>query len=182
MSSETLDPPCATCPIDPTTPTGQELVKSHPWVYSAMINNDGTITFRVEVTDLRATKKAIEISGMATQDNGAFAPIYRIIDMPKEPNGDSDDLEERGRYFLDATAAPTTDQPFDASLKITIFVRVSKVWVTVLGPGSDDPVTSREVPPKPRPTWGVHIADSHVSAPENQPVGSVTLQTTPAAG
>jgi hypothetical protein len=183
MSSETPDPPCPTCPIDPTTPTGQELAKSHPWVYSATITN-GTIIFRVEVTDLRATKKAIEISGMATQENGAFAPIYRIIDMPKEPNGNPKEDDEKGRYFLNVVATPAVGTSFDPSLKVTIFVRVSKVWVTVLGPGSDDPppVTSRDVPTKPIPTWGVHVADSHVSAPEDEPVGSVTLQTTPAAG
>jgi hypothetical protein len=167
-------PPPATPIPTPAIPNPQGM--SHPWVYSATIMN-GTISFRVEVTDLRATKKAIEISGMATQDNGAFAPIYRIIDMPTAPNGDPDDDDEKDRYFLNVEATPTADHPFSNEENVTVFVRVSKVWVTVLGPGSDDAPgkTSEVVKPKPAPTWGIHVADSHVSAPEDGPPVSVTL-------
>jgi hypothetical protein len=159
----------------PTPDTPTPLGASHPWVYSATITN-GTVTFRVEVTDLKATTGAIEISGIATQVNGAFAPIYRIINIPTEANGDKDDPNERGRYFLDAEATPTADHPFTDHEDVTVFVRVSKVWVTVLGPGSDD---NKQGPSSktvigPGPTWGKHRADSHVSAKEGEPPVSVT--------
>jgi hypothetical protein len=162
MSTAMPDTPTPT----PATPAPQGM--SHPWVYSANITN-GKITFRVEVTDLKATTGAIEISGIATQVNGAFAPIYRIIDIPKEANGDEDDPEERGRYFLDVEATPTADHSFRPDEDVTVFVRVSKVWVTVLGGGPGP----EKVPAGP--TWGNHRADSHVSAPEGEAPVSVTL-------
>jgi hypothetical protein len=148
----------------------------HPWVYSATITGN-KISCHVEVTDLQTTVGAIEISGIATQVNGAFAPIYRIIDIPSGPNGDPNDSDQAGRYFVDVEADPTADQPFTAHEDITVFVRVSKVWVTVLGPGSDDdPQKSNVVDPtKPAgPTWGKRRADSHVGAPEGEPPVSVT--------
>jgi hypothetical protein len=132
----------------------------HPWVYSATIT-DGKISFHVEVSDLHTTVGAIEISGIATQVNGAFAPIYHITDIPSEPNGDASDADQAGRYFVDVAADPTPDHPFAADEDVTIFVRVSKVWVTVLGPGSDD--LSPHVPGSPM--WAQHLADSHVIAP-----------------
>jgi hypothetical protein len=149
----------------PPTPTPGV---SHPWVYSATITN-GTISFRVEVSDLKTTVGAIEISGIATQVNGAFAPIYRIINIPDGPNGDKDDPQEVGRYFLDVEATPTADHPFRPDEDVTVFVRVSKVWVTVLGSGSGPRTVAAG------PTWGIHRADSHVSAPVGEPTASVTL-------
>lgn len=153
----------------------------HPWVYSATIA-DGKITFRVEVTDLQTTVGAIEISGIATQVNGAFAPIYRIINIPAGPNGDLKDPDQADKYFVNVDAYPTADHPFTANEDVTVFVRVSKVWVTVLGPGSDDEgsqrprskTTSSGTEPTPGPTWGKHRADSHVSDPEGEPPVSVT--------
>ena len=46
----------------------------HPWVYS-VTKTDGKITFQVEVTDFKPTAGDIEISGQATQVNGALARI-----------------------------------------------------------------------------------------------------------
>jgi hypothetical protein len=163
----------------PAMPNPQGM--SHPWVYSANITN-GKITFRVEVTDLKATTGAIEISGIATQVNGAYTPLYRIINIPTKPNGDPNDQQEAGKYFLPVEATPTADHPFSPDEDVTVFVRVSKVWVTVLGPGSDDEGSGRPGPestsggaePAQGPTWGKHKADSHVSATEGEPPVSVT--------
>jgi hypothetical protein len=131
----------------------------HPWVYSAKIT-DGKITFRVEVTDLQTTQGAIEITGAATQVDGAFAPISCVTDIAAASEGDRNDPEENGRYFVDVEAIPTSDHQFKENLDVTVFVRVSKVWVTVLEPGTDEPA--------PRtgqgPTWGKHKADAHISA------------------
>ncbi|MGZ3318106.1 MAG: hypothetical protein ACXU95_12470 [Isosphaeraceae bacterium] len=128
----------------------------HPYVDKATMTN-GKITFRVEVTDLQTTQGAIEITGEATQANGAFAPISCVTNIPSAPNGEGEDA---GRYFVDVNADPNPnpDNPFKNDQDITIFVRVSKVWVTVLGPGTD------EVAPRTNesPTWGKRRADAQI--------------------
>ena len=135
----------------------------HPWVYSGKIT-DGKITFRVEVTDLQTTQGAIEITGEATQVNGAFAPISCVTDIAAASKGDSNDPEEADRYFVNVEADPTSDHSFNENDDVTVFVRVSKVWVTVLGPGSDDPSLPKGTrPPPDAPTWGVHKADAHIN-------------------
>jgi hypothetical protein len=105
----------------------------HPWVYGATIIPDGKIRFSVEVTGLQTTEGAIEITGAATQVNGAFAPISYITDIAAAYKGDPNDPEQEDRYFVDVEAVPTSGQTFDRTLDVTVFVRVSKVWVTVLG-------------------------------------------------
>ena len=106
---------------------------SHPWVGKATFNENGTITFSVEVTDLIKTQGAIEITGAASQDNGAFAPISSVKNI-SEAYDDAPDYP--GCNFVDVDATPTGDHPFAVNLEITVFVRVSKVWVTVLGLGT----------------------------------------------
>jgi hypothetical protein len=144
----------------------------HPWVYSAKITGD-KITFSVEVTDLQTTKGAIEITGQAMQVNGAFAPIYAITDVPDAPNGDPGDPNEANRYFVDVEAQPNSSQPFVKEQDVTVFVRVSKVWVTVLGPGTDD----RPDGPSTRttsagPMWGIHKGDAGISKPSKPSTSS----------
>lgn len=143
---------------------------SHPWVYSATVTPGG-ITFSVEVTDIHTTAGAIEITGTATQVNGAFAPIYYITDVPDGPNGDKNDDDQKCRYFVNVPAIPTPGHVFDPNEDLTVFIRVSKVWVTVIGSGIDGPAK----PNIPIPTWGIHKADSHIVAPDGAPKGA-TLQ------
>jgi hypothetical protein len=148
-------------------------IKSHPWVYSAKIAN-GKITFSVEVTDFKSDAGDIEISGQATQEGGAFAPIYCIKNMKDAVEGTGDD---KGRFFMeDVEANISPEYPFREGLNITVFVRVSKVWVTVIGEGGEeeeggeeavDPtqlseVLDREHPPVEAGTWGKHKADAHL--------------------
>jgi hypothetical protein len=140
---------------------------SHPWVYSAT-KTDGKISLRVEVTDLRTTQGFIEITGQATQVNGAFAPISCIKNITEAFEGDPKDDDQKGRLFMDVEATPTSDHDFMDNEDVTVFVRVSKVWVTVVGPGTEDPVgpiVSGEEPNDP-PTWGKPKADAHISAQE----------------
>lgn len=144
----------------------------HPWVYSAKITGD-KITFSVEVTDLQATKGAIEITGQAMQVSGAFAPIYAITDVPDAPNGDPTDSNEVGRYFVDVEAKPTSDNSFKEDEDVTVFVRVSKVWVTVLGPGTDDgPVGPNQTATNVGPIWGIHKGDAGISKPSKPSTSS----------
>ena len=143
----------------------------HPWVYSATITGD-KIRFRVEVTDFKPDVGVIEISGQATQASGAFAPIYGTADVPKVPNGDPEDKDQEGRSFVDVEATPTSDHPFTKDEDVTVFVRVSQAWVTVLGEGTDDSqqqaaATAAAALPKAEEgqIWGVHKADARLSEP-----------------
>jgi hypothetical protein len=136
---------------------------SHPWVYSAT-KTDDKITLRVEVTDLHTTQGAIEITGEATQVNGAFAPIACITNIASAVEGDPNDPEEANRYFVEVDAVPTSDHEFNDREDVTVFVRVSKVWVTVIGPGTDEPQPPPGTGPRVKvsPTWGIHKADAHI--------------------
>jgi hypothetical protein len=100
-----------------------------PYVDSATIKGK-RIIFRVDVTDFKDSQGFIEISGEATQDSGAFATIYAIVKVPKRANGVGDD---KGKYYVNVSAGLIPDHPFRKDRDVTVFVRVSKVWVTVLG-------------------------------------------------
>ena len=139
------------------------LLMPHPWVYSATFTG-GKITLRVEVTDLQTTQGAIEITGEATQVGGAFAPIACIRDIATAEKGDPNEPDEADKYFMNVDAIPAPDNPFKQNQDVTVFVRVSKVWVTVLGPGTG-PFQSSETDPRAGEgrTWAVHRADAHIS-------------------
>lgn len=135
----------------------------HPWVYSAKITGD-KITFRVEVTDFKPDAGDIEISGQATQEGGAFVPIYKVTNMAIAEKGDPKDPDEKGRYFVNVEAVPDPDYPFRNGQAITAFVRVSKAWVTVIGQSTTG-LPGRGQPGQPAPpgtTWDNHLADAHV--------------------
>jgi len=146
------------------------LFLSHPWVYSVKLTG-GTITLRVEVTDIQTAEGAIEITGEATQVSGAFAPISYIADMAAAVKGDPTDPDQNGKLYMDVGAVPTPDHPFMPDDDVTVFVRVSKPWVTVLGPGTDDgqSVASGLI-------WAKYKKDAQISVPAN---GAPTITTIP---
>lgn len=136
---------------------------SHPWVYSAKVT-DGKITFRVEVTNFKSDAGDIEISGQATQESGAFAPIYAIKNMTDATEGDPDDKDEAGLSFVDVGVAQDPKYLFKNGQAITVFVRVSKAWATVIGQSTTGATSSVE-PGQPAldgTTWDNHLADAHV--------------------
>ena len=98
---------------------------SHPYVTNVTITGD-QLTFQVQVDDFKPNS-VIEISGQATQSGGAFAPISEIKTVPAQPNGD------KGEYYVDVTATRMGEYPFRDDQDVTVFVRVARVWVTVLG-------------------------------------------------
>jgi len=164
--------PGDSAPVGVTLPIEEDST-SHPWVYSATIAN-GTITFHVEVTDFKTSVGAVEITGLATQSNGAYVPIFGVKDVPSVPNGDPQDADQANLYFVDVNATPNLEHPFIPTEDITVFTRVSKVWVTVLGPGSGS-TAQLEGGTQAGPTWGKHKADSHIIAPGDAAPVSVTL-------
>ena len=140
-------------------------ILSHPWVYS-VTKTDGKITFRVEVTDFKPTAGVVEISGQATQEGGAFAPIYATATVPGAPNGDPDEEEEAGRSFVNVDVTENPAYPFRSGEAVTVFVRVSKAWVTVIGQSTlSSSVESGQVAPEGT-TWEHHLADAHIGGPK----------------
>ena len=99
----------------------------HPYVDSVSMASRDAITLSVEVTDFATTKGELEISGTATQEGGAFATFTQVVDFDKEA------AEEDDGWFADVTAKTIPPVQFDPDKAITVFVRVARVWVTVLG-------------------------------------------------
>ena len=104
----------------------QNLNPSHPYVDSVSMNGD-QINLSVEVTDFETNKGGIEISGQATQVGGALAIFSQVVDFAK------DAAKEDDGYFVTVTANVVPPIRFKKDQDITVFVRVAKVWVTVLG-------------------------------------------------
>lgn len=123
----------------------------HPWVSKATFTADGKITLSVEVTDLKDTTGAIEITGAATQENGAFASFYLITNITAAYNGGPDNPNS---MFVDVVAVPAADptsHPFAANLTMTVTARTSKWWASVLESGSG---TATELAAGPAATAG----------------------------
>jgi hypothetical protein len=104
---------------------------SHPYVDSVSMDDAcEQITLRVEVTDLKNTQGGIEVSGVATQVGGAVATFSKVVDI------DTAESETEGGntyWFVFVTADTIPPHHFTLNEDITVFVRVAKVWVTVLG-------------------------------------------------
>jgi hypothetical protein len=102
----------------------------HTAVTEIELRDDGSFAFTIEVFGFDPGTR-VEISGSATQANGAIATFYDIQDLPPaEPDGGS---------FLTVTAAPSTG--FDQGEEISVVGRAAKIWGTVLSvdPGDQRP-------------------------------------------
>jgi hypothetical protein len=104
----------------------------HSKITKIEIRGDGTLVLDVEIFGFEAGE-LIEISGSATQVNGAIATFYELQDLPAPGPG--------GGSVMIATAVPET--AFAAADVITVVGRATKIWGTVLhavtdeqGPGS----------------------------------------------
>jgi hypothetical protein len=118
----------------------QNIQYSHPYVDSVSMNGD-QITLKVEVTDFKTTEGGIEISGQATQVGGAFAAFSQIVDIATATT--ETDADGKELLFVTVTADTIPPYRFKKEQDITIFVRVAKAWVTVLG--EHDAVVGSEV-------------------------------------
>lgn len=119
--------------------------KSHPYVDKVSMNGD-QINLYVEVTDFQAAQGFIEISGQATQVGGAFATFSQVVDVKNA-------TKEDDGYFVTVTANAVPPTRFKKNQDITVFARVARVWVTVLG--EPDAAQSEEVgtTADPTTTW-----------------------------
>jgi hypothetical protein len=72
--------------------------------------------------------EAVELSGSATQNNGALASFYDIQTISA--------VDSKGIAQLTVSATPSA--PFMEGEDVTVVLRAAKVWVTVLGEEPDE--------------------------------------------
>jgi len=99
----------------------------HSKVTKIEIKSDGTLVLAIEISGFEAGE-LIEVSGSATQVNGAIATFYDLQDLPAPGPG--------GGSVVTATAVPET--PFAAADVITVVGRATKIWGTVLYAVTDE--------------------------------------------
>ena len=89
---------------------------------------DKTITLSVELEGFDVGM-LVEISGTATQDNGAVATFYDVKEMPATSAGVATVMVE---------SAVPPDQ-FDPEVTVTAVARAAAVWINTLDPDPDQP-------------------------------------------
>ena len=118
------------------------------------LNQDGTINLMVDVYGFDPGEP-VEISGQATQENGAVATFYSVQKMP--PSGPVPITHL-------SVVPPNT---FTAGFPITVVARAAQVWVTTLGEDSDS-LGSRVVSTPLQAAWKENDAQWAVSWPGQQ--------------
>lgn len=98
---------------------------------------DGQIVLTIELDNYLANE-SVEISGYATQSNGAFATFYDIQSTEENP---------AGRVMMFVKATPTVG--FQKGEPVTVSLRASRVWVTVLRESQDEQYSPAKQPQGP---------------------------------
>ena len=84
---------------------------------------DGSINIQVTVYGFDAGIP-VELSGQATQTNGAVATFYQVQTIPSH-SGETVDLWV-------SSVAPVPPNKFDAGFPITVVLRATEAWITTL--------------------------------------------------
>jgi hypothetical protein len=120
------------------------LLMPHGYVDRVTLTSN-QLTLHVQVTDFAASGGYVEVSGQASQVGGALAVIYQTVEVPQAAaaNGNGSGSGNASQdYFVDVTAAPVDGSvAFRADQDISVFVRVARVWLTVLGTAAAVPST-----------------------------------------
>jgi hypothetical protein len=152
--------------------------QSHTMVTKAVIIDATTIRVSVGV-DAFLPNELVEISGYVTQLNGAFA-YFDEFTMIDGKLGSTVALDVDAKLAGDSEA-------FQKGQDVTVFVRVSKVWVTVLAEGQDQ---QPEISPRYAGSGSVWGRVKGVAGPEkyspdtwggNQPASAMAAAAQPAA-
>jgi len=99
----------------------------HTEVPEIELREDGSLALTIEVFGFEAGTP-VEISGDATQPNGAIATFYDIQNLPPASHG--------GGSFVTVIATPSPK--FVAGKMITVVGRAAKIWGTVLYEDPED--------------------------------------------
>ncbi|HEY2305241.1 MAG TPA: hypothetical protein VGI05_05105 [Streptosporangiaceae bacterium] len=108
---------------------------SDSFVTSAALTTDAQSVTQIELAvqvDDFVSGETVEISGQATQSGGAFANYYDIQKVPDAVTG----TDAKPHRSVTVTTHPIPPFPFVQGQPVTVVLRVSRVWVTVLGPQS----------------------------------------------
>jgi hypothetical protein len=108
----------------------------HTQVNEIELKDDGTLVFTIDVFGFEPGAN-LEISGSATQPNGAIATFYDIQNLPP--------ANRDGGSRMTVQAAPTSG--FEADQVITVAGRATKIWGTVLS------ADTRNLPPGVEAVW-----------------------------
>ena len=117
-------------------------------VTKAEINGNNDIVLTVKV-DAFTDGEYVEVSGYATQNSyetlsyGGFASFNEIREI--------ENPDPAGTVKLTVTAKPT--RKFEQGLDVTVAVRVSKVWITVLSKGQTPLARIQTQPAGPHSAW-----------------------------
>jgi hypothetical protein len=88
------------------------------------LNKDETISLEVSIYGFEKDTR-VEISGQATQENGAIAKFYSTLIMPEVKN------EESVLVTLNSISV-SSEKKFAAHLPITVVARAAEVWISTL--------------------------------------------------
>jgi hypothetical protein len=128
----------------------------YPFVKSATIQNS-VITLTVEL-DYADSGSYVEISGSATQSGGAYANFYAIAEAPSGFAGPT------GPHpTVDVSAHSEPPNNFTIGEDVTTVVRLSKLWVTVLGPNASQSSNTSGGQAAEGTTWDTIKRLSHVT-------------------
>ena len=130
-----------------------------PWVTDVTFNNNQIVlTVKIEGFE---TGERIELSGYATQENGAFA-VFSTLQVVPPPTPDQ-------KITMYVTALSSLN--FQTGSPVTVVFRAARVWVTVLeesGNGQGIPPEYTGVPQNPAEqdtAWNVITAAAYPAAP-----------------
>jgi hypothetical protein len=95
------------------------------------LNKDGTISLEVNISGFEEGTP-VEISGQATQENGAVISFYSVFEMPDEKS-----------VLVTLDSVPVSaPKKFVAGFPITVVAKAAETWITTLV-GEEDPGTSQ---------------------------------------
>jgi tetratricopeptide (TPR) repeat protein len=115
---------------------GEELPMSHSWVPTVELNKNGTINLYLTVEGFDQGT-AIELSGQATQTNGAVASFYSIQTVPASSGPGAG-------AAMEVQSVPMVGE-FSNSDPITVVARAAEVWITTLQTGASAQASSDTV-------------------------------------
>src|SRR5262245_49861420 len=141
------------------------------------LNKDHSITIYVTIFDFEEDTP-VEISGQATQANGAVATFYRVLQMPDS------DADGATLAIPSVTAVPPNN--FAAGFPITAVVRATAAWITTLEADSEALLTANENSDPPKASWKENNVNWAVSWPEQKAAAmwpsELTQPSAPATG
>ena len=127
------------------------------------LSKTDTIILDVEVDDFEEGT-LVEISGNATQANGAIVTFYSVQPMPASSSGDGATLP---------VETPVPPNTFVAGLAITVVARAAEVWITTLEAVMDsaalEKIGSRTGSAPPVAAWQRNNSSQALYLPAQQP-------------